>query len=69
MAWLAEHGEFLDDAEADLRRWKSWPLDDKKRRALREAETAARHAQEQAAKEKGAKEQDAGNRGKANDDG
>jgi len=54
--WLEAHGESIDEARADIDRWKSWVVPDERRRKL-DAEIAARKKREaEAAAEAAAKQ-------------
>lgn len=46
--WLTDHGESIGQARQDLARWRSWTSTNDQRRRNREAEIAARKAEEQA---------------------
>lgn len=52
--WLADHGETLEEAQADQRRWDSWPKKEWRKRL--DAEIAERKAQEKQRREEQGKQ-------------
>lgn len=50
--WLEDHGESVDEARADIERWRSWSMTTGEYRRKLDAEVAQRKAREKAAKQK-----------------
>ena len=53
--WLEDHGESVDEARADIERWRSWSLTTGERRRKMDAEVAQRKARD--AREKAARQE------------